>query len=139
MRLNAVALHKISFFMQFLNMHGMVWHFILVVHNPLKKTNLSLFCGCRMVRVPYHPAVRLRCKMCHRQTDHALISFSNDPTSAITLLYECQECGTIKKILELNTLPEPKVLDVNESEPTPIVEHAEHQAIPIERGPQIER
>ena len=69
-----------------------------------------------------------------------MIGFSNDPLSALTLTYECQECGTIKKSFDLNTLPELKMPVVNESglsEPkqeTAVVS----QAIPIERGPQIE-
>jgi len=70
-----------------------------------------------------------------------MIGFSNDPLSALMLTYECQECGTIKKSFDLNTLPELKVPVVNESEFREPKQEAAvvSQAIPIERGPQIER
>ena len=69
-----------------------------------------------------------------------MIGFSNDPLSALTLTYECQECGTIKKSFDLNTLPELKVPTANESELREPKQEAAvvSQAIPIERGPQIE-
>jgi hypothetical protein len=66
-----------------------------------------------MTRIPYNPSVRLACNKCHMQTGHVLIDFSNDPTSVLTLVYECQECFTIKKVVELNTLPELKVANLN--------------------------
>jgi len=70
-----------------------------------------------------------------------MISFSNDPLSALTLTYECQECGTIKKSFDLNTLPELKVPVATETELNGPKQEAmvASQAIPIERGPQIER
>ena len=70
-----------------------------------------------------------------------MIGFSNDPLSALTLTYECQECGTIKKSFDLNTLPELKVPVAAEGELNGSRQEAVvvSQAIPIERGPQIER
>lgn len=69
-----------------------------------------------------------------------MIGFSNDPLSALTLTYECQECGAIKKSFDFNTLSELKVPVVNESEFREPKQEAAvlSQAIPIERGPQIE-
>jgi uncharacterized Zn finger protein len=69
-----------------------------------------------------------------------MIDFSNDPVSVLTLTYECQECGTIKKSFDLNTLPELKVPVVNESPVSELKQEAAvvSQAIPIERGPQIQ-
>ena len=69
-----------------------------------------------------------------------MIGFSNDPLSTLELTYECQECGTIKKSFDLNTLPELKVPAANESELRESNQNADSvpQAIPIERGPQIE-
>jgi len=86
-----------------------------------------------MDKTPYNPTVLLRCSKCHNQTSHALINFSNDPASALTMIYECQVCGEIKKIFDLDTLPqvtfEPaKKINVEEKE----------RLIPIEKGPQIE-
>lgn len=96
-----------------------------------------------MVHVPYNPTVRLACRKCQRKTDHVMTDFSNDPASALTLLYECQECCSVKKVFELNTLPELKVVSSSESptEPSEIstVKEPTQQTIPIERGPQIER
>jgi len=70
-----------------------------------------------------------------------MIGFSNDPLSTLALTYECQECGTIKKSFDLNTLPELKVPVTDESELREPNQKADSvpQAIPIERGPQIER
>jgi len=67
-----------------------------------------------------------------------MISFSNDPLSALTLTYECQECGEIKKLFDLNTLPELKVPVVNQGEWKETKQEAQAQTIPIEKGPQIE-
>jgi len=67
-----------------------------------------------------------------------MIGFSNDPLSALTLTYECQECGEIKKVFDLNTLPELKVPAVNQPELTEVKEEIKPQAIPIEKGPQID-
>jgi len=74
-----------------------------------------------------------------------MTGFSNDPLSALTLTYECQQCGKIKKVFDLNTLSELKVPTSNEgewSEREPQEESQKEpdtQAIPIEKGPQIER
>jgi len=68
-----------------------------------------------------------------------MIGFSNDPVSALTLTYECQECGEVKKVFDLNTLPELKVPVVNQGEWREAKEEPAAQAIPIEKGPQIDR
>lgn len=92
-----------------------------------------------MIHTPYNPSVRLLCQKCRRQTAHIMIGFSNDPLSALTLNYECQECGEVKKVFDLNTLPELKVpvADKGGLEETKV--EAEVKAIPLERGPQIDR
>lgn len=90
-----------------------------------------------MDKTPYSPTVLLRCGRCRSKTHHALISFSNNPVLAISLVYECQECGETRKVFDLSTLPqvawepamEIKAEEKKEKEP----------AIPIERGPQIEQ
>jgi hypothetical protein len=93
-----------------------------------------------LARIPYNPAVRLACKKCRTQTGHVLIDFSNDPGSVLTLSYECQECFTVKKVFELNTLPELKIADANEIEDKTLNgEIHEQPLIPIEKGPQISR
>jgi len=87
-----------------------------------------------MDKTPYNPTVLLRCSKCRNQTPHALISFSNDPASAVTMVYECQECGETKKIFDLSTLPQVTW------EPTKNIETKEKETpIPIEKGPQIEQ
>ncbi len=91
-----------------------------------------------MVHIPYNPSVRLLCQKCRKQTAHIMTGFSNNPLSTLTLTYECQECGEIKKVFDLNTLPELKVPVANESGLTEAKVEAEAEAIPIERGPQIE-
>jgi hypothetical protein len=92
-----------------------------------------------MVHPPYNPTVTLLCITCQKQTPHLLVDFSNNPLSALVLVYECQVCGQTKKTYDLNTLPELKAalrasLEPRESEST-----ADTPSIPIERGPQIER
>jgi len=59
-----------------------------------------------MSRTYYVPTVLLRCSKCHNQTPHLLIDFQNKPKFGITLTYECQMCGEIKKAFDLNALPE---------------------------------
>ena len=86
-----------------------------------------------MNKTSYNPTVHLRCIKCHDKTPHVLINFSNDPTSAISLLYECQDCGEIKKIYDLDTLPQVTFEPVK-----PIIVEESRRLIPIERGPQIE-
>jgi len=92
-----------------------------------------------MGHIPYNPTVPLLCGKCRKPTAHILIDFSNNPLSALTLVYECQICGEIKKSFDLNTLPELKAPSTSEREPRETVKNAEEQAIPIERGPQINR
>jgi hypothetical protein len=87
-----------------------------------------------MDKTPYSPIVLLRCDKCRNKTPHLLISFLNNPLLAISMVYECQECGEIKKGFDLNTLPlnwEPTAEFKAEEEPRTL--------IPIERGPQIEQ
>ncbi len=90
-----------------------------------------------MVHDPYDPTVRLLCHRCRKPTAHIMTSFSNNPLSALTLVYECQECGEIKKAYDLNTLPElsvPVSKDLQYKEPE---QKVVEPAVPIERGPQI--
>lgn len=82
-----------------------------------------------------------------------MIDFSNNPLSALTLVYECQECGEIKTTYDLNTLPELKAAGANRVESkqadkvaitnAPVSAQASPQlqasTIPIEKGPQINR
>jgi len=87
-----------------------------------------------MAKTPYNPTVLLRCSKCRNKTPHALTSFSNDPAAAITMVYECQECGETKKIFDLDVLPQVTF------EPTKnITIEEKEQLIPIEKGPQIEQ
>jgi len=66
-----------------------------------------------------------------------MTSFSNNPVSALTLVYECQECGDIKKAFDLNTLPELKAPVINEVVINETQQKQDAQPIPIEKGPQI--
>lgn len=59
-----------------------------------------------MDKTPYNPTIQLRCSKCGHKTPHVLISFSNAPSTSITMLYECQDCGETKKIFDLETLPQ---------------------------------
>ncbi len=59
-----------------------------------------------MSRTYYVPTVLLRCNKCRNQTPHLLIDLLNKPKFGITLTYECQMCGEIKKAFDLNSLPE---------------------------------
>jgi len=69
-----------------------------------------------------------------------LIDFSNHPLSSLTLVYECQECGAIKKSFDLNVLPELKAASSSEApEPKETPKNADAPAIPIEREPPINR
>jgi hypothetical protein len=86
-----------------------------------------------MNKNPYNPTVHLRCIKCLDKTPHVLINFSNDPTATLTLLYECQDCGEIKKIYDLDTLPH---VTFEPAKPTMVEES--RRLIPIEKGPQIE-
>jgi len=85
-----------------------------------------------MDKTPYNPAVVLRCSKCRNKTSHVLINFSNDPATAITMFYECQDCGETKKVFDLDTLPQVTF------EPTKnIAIEEKERLIPIEKGPQI--
>ena len=87
-----------------------------------------------MDKTPYNPTILLRCNKCRNKTSHLLISFSNDPATAIIMLYECQECGEIKKVFDLDTLPQVTF------EPTKNISTEEKERlIPIEKGPQIQQ
>ena len=87
-----------------------------------------------MEKTPYNPTVLLRCVKCLDKTPHVLVNFSNNPASALTLLYECQDCGEIKKVFDLDTLPQ-----VTFEPAKNIVVEEKTRLIPIERGPQIEQ
>jgi len=88
-----------------------------------------------MDKTPYNPAVQLRCSRCRDKTAHVLINFSNDPAAALTMIYECQECGEIKKVFDLDTLSHvtfeagAQKMKIEEKE----------RLTPIERGPQLEQ
>ena len=87
-----------------------------------------------MDKTPYNPTVLLRCNKCLNKTSHVLISFSNDPATAITMVYECQDCGEIKNVFDLDTLPQVT------SEPTKNITMKEKEPpIPIEKSPQIQQ
>jgi hypothetical protein len=92
-----------------------------------------------MVHPPYNPTVTLLCTTCQKQTPHLLVDFSNNPLSALVLVYECQVCGQTKKTYDLNTLPELKAVLRASLEPRGSESPADAPSIPIERGPQIER
>jgi len=90
-----------------------------------------------MDKTTYSPTVLLRCSKCRSKTLHVLISFSNNPLLAISMVYECQECGETKKVFDLNTLPQvawEPTTDITAGE-----KEAKEATIPIERGPQIEQ
>jgi len=90
-----------------------------------------------MDKTPYSPTVILRCGKCCNKTLHVLISFYNSPLLAISMVYECQECGEKKKVFDLNTLSQVAW------EPTTDIAAEQREekepAIPIERGSQIEQ
>jgi len=106
-----------------------------------------------MEKVPYSPTVLLRCGRCRNKTLHVLVSFSNNPVLAISMVYECQECGETKKVFDLNTLSQvtwEPVTDIKteanevmeakeEKEEKETTEEEKEPSIPIERGPQIEQ
>jgi len=87
-----------------------------------------------MTKTPYNPTILLRCRKCCNKTPHILIDFSNNPATAITMVYECQECGETKKVYDLDTLPQVV------SEPTEnIMIEKKEPLIPIEKSPQIQQ
>ena len=87
-----------------------------------------------MDKIPYNPTVLLRCNKCRNKTPHVLINFSNDPATAITMVYECQDCGETKKVFDLDTLPQVAL------EPTKnITIEEKERLIPIEKSPQIQQ
>ena len=83
-----------------------------------------------MRKTTYNPTILLRCDKCINKTSHVLINFSNDPNAAITLVYECQDCGGIKKVFDLDTLPH---VTFNPTKTITIEE--KNRLIPIEKGP----
>jgi len=86
-----------------------------------------------MDKTPYNPTVLLRCSKCGNKTSHVMISFSNDPDAALTMTYECQECGETKKVFDLNPLPQVTFESIRK-----ITVDEEAGLVPIEKGPQIE-
>ena len=85
-------------------------------------------------RACFIPTVLLRCNRCRIETPHVLIDFKNQAPS-IALIYECQACGEVRKLLDIGSLSE------SSSEHTEYVakEEEKERPIPIERGPQIEQ
>ncbi len=51
----------------------------------------------------YRPYVFLRCRECGRKTDHVMIDNELNGKCEIEEIYECQQCGEIKRIYELAT------------------------------------
>jgi len=88
-----------------------------------------------MGKTPYNPTVLLRCSKCFHKTPHVLINFSNDPHAAITMFYECQECGETKKVFDLDTLPPRVTFEQTKN----ITTEEKERLVPIEKGPQIEQ
>jgi len=84
----------------------------------------------------YSSTVLLRCNKCRNKTLHVLISFSNNPVLAISLVYECHECGETRKVFDLNTLPLVAWEPTTEVRPE---EKEEKERTILERGPQIEQ
>ena len=89
-----------------------------------------------MEKTPYNPTVLLRCVKCLDKTPHVLVNFSNDPASTLTLLYECQDCGEIKKVFDLDTLPQ---VTFEPAKNIAVAVEENRRLVPIERGPQIEQ
>jgi len=87
-----------------------------------------------MDKIPYNPTVLLRCSKCLNKTSHVLINFSNNPATAITMVYECQDCGETKKVFDMNTLPQ-AIMEPSRN----IAIEEKERPIPIEKGPQIEQ
>jgi len=85
-------------------------------------------------RTCFIPTVLLRCNRCSTETSHALIDFKKQ-TPGLALIYECQACGEVRKLLDIGSLPE--------SQPDHMEnvaqEEKKERPIPIERGPQIEQ
>ncbi len=53
----------------------------------------------------FRPYVFLRCKKCGKKTDHVLMSVTNTKRKGeIQEVFECQECGETKTILELTSV-----------------------------------
>jgi len=86
-----------------------------------------------MDKTTFNPTILLRCSNCKTKTAHVMISFSNDPGVAITIIYECQDCGETKKVFDLNTLPK-VILEPTQS----VLIEEKEQLIPIEKEAQIE-
>jgi protein-arginine kinase activator protein McsA len=52
----------------------------------------------------FRPYVFLRCKKCHRKTEHVLLNTTDVKKGEVEETYECQQCGEIKIIYELTSL-----------------------------------
>lgn len=50
------------------------------------------------------PIVLLRCRKCGKRTDHAMIDSEANKKGEIEEIYECQECGEVKRIYEFAAL-----------------------------------
>jgi hypothetical protein len=60
---------------------------------------------------------------------HNIYNRARDSLSTLTLIYECQTCGTIKKVFDLNPLPELREFTPSENES----KESSEQTVPIER------
>jgi len=85
-------------------------------------------------RTCFIPTVLLRCHRCRNETPHALIDFKKQ-TPWLTLIYECQACGEVRKLLDIELMPEPQPEHMEKV----AEEEKKERPIPIERGPQIEQ
>jgi len=95
-----------------------------------------------MDKTPYNPTIQLRCSKCRNKTPHVMINFSNDPATAITMVYECQECGEIKKVFDLDTLPQvtfEQAKNITIENKERLIPIEKERTIPVEKGPQIEQ
>jgi len=88
-----------------------------------------------MDKIPYNPNVLLRCPKCQKKTPHVLVDFSNDPTTAVTMFYECQDCGETKKVFDLSPLSNVTI----ESTKGITIEQKEERPTPTEKEPQIQQ
>jgi len=50
------------------------------------------------------PTIALRCKECAKKTDHVMVDNERAGKTEIEEIYECQECGELKRIYEISNL-----------------------------------
>jgi uncharacterized Zn finger protein len=85
-------------------------------------------------RTCFDPTVLLRCNRCNSETPHALIDFRKQPFS-IALIYECQPCGEVRRLLDIDYSPE----SATARSENVVDEDKKERLSPLERGPQIDR